>query len=148
MVYISMIICRMFPFLVLLTSIILMQSCTDSIDRSPFVPEFIGTDIQDTTLSGGGLQILGGTIKNTSVSIGFWFDKDNSEDHKVWIERGKDSSTYDFKEILNKYPNDFVGGQKNVYHFENLKTKTTYYILFTREIGADVLKLGTKVTTL
>lgn len=139
---------KIVPFLGVLAIIIWLQSCSDSIDKSPFESEAFGNDIKDTTLAGSGIEILGGTIGKTSASVGFRFKRDKSVDYKIWIEWGVTDSVFEHKEILNRYPNDFVGGVKNVFHIDNLKTQTTYFILFTSQKGTDVWKVGTRFTTL
>ncbi len=137
------------PYLVILSLFICLHSCSDSLDKTPFQPENIGTDIKDTTEAGSRIKIIGGTIGTTTASIGFRFEHMPDDDYNVWIERGTTDSTYEFKEILNKYPNDFIGDVNNVYHFTNLKSQTIYYILFTSEKNAaDIGKLGIKITTL
>jgi hypothetical protein len=133
------------PLLLMLALFISLQSCSDSYDRSPFEPEFIGNDIKDTTA--GGISILGGTIGHTTASIGFSFINDGSEDYNVWMLLGTTDSTYGFKEILNKHPNNFVSGVSNAYHFKSLVPNKTYYATIMREVGIDSWRITVQFTT-
>ncbi len=121
-------------------------SCVDSIDRSPFKPESIGKDIQDTTINV--LRFTGGTVRSSSALVGVQFSNDANQSIDICIYLGTNDSTFVFKDVLNRHPNNFIAKVNNVYELNGLLPNTTYTVMLTREQGLIKLaSLATSFTT-
>lgn len=132
----------------LLFILILALACTDSIDKSPFVVQDFDNDITDTIGKGTGIEILGGSIKSSSASVGFRFKIDKSNNYKVSVLLGKNESTYIYEETVNRPPYNFIGGVTNVFLFEDLDANETYYATIRREKETVLGELRIKFKTL
>jgi len=129
------------------SALVFYASCTDSISRTPFEPQPYGTDIAPITQTNAGIEILGGTIGRTGVSIGFRYITDKSGMTDIVFRAGITDSTWFPQTILNKPPYTFQADLPNVYEIKNLSPGTEYYVTFIRNDQINEWKLKFTFTT-
>jgi len=102
---------NLFIILLILTSLVLITGCSDTIDKSPVssIPDSdIPTDITPVSSGSNSLQIKGGSIERNRVILYLRFETDKYKDHDIWVRLSSSDSSYTFQEILNREPNNFI----------------------------------------
>lgn len=131
--------------------VLLVISCSDTIDKSPVssIPDSdIPTDITPVSSGGNGLHIKGGTIERYRVNLYLRFETDKYKDQDIWIRLSSSDSSYTFEEILNREPNNFIKDVTYKYSIDNLSSNTEYNAWMVWQHFSEVEQVGVTFTTL
>ena len=137
--------------LLLLTSLVFVIGCSDTIDKSPVssIPDSdIPTDIAPVSSGGRSLHIKGGSIERNRVILYLRFETDKYKDQDIWVRLSSTDSSYTFQEILNREPNNFIRDVTYKYTIDNLSSNTEYNAWMVWQYFSETEEVGVNFTTL